>query len=1120
MGKGKKGKQQSGPSQGDPASSDGQQPARAQQPSQPEQSSVGRGQSGQQYHSGSVGRGQPGQQHPSGSVGRGQPGQQYHSGSVGRGQSGQQYHSGSVGRGQHDGQQSSHGRGQPPQSGPYQGQPPQEVQFSSQQQQKGPQQGQQQQKGPQQGQQQQKGPQQGQQQQKGPHQGQQQQKGSHQGQQQQKGPHQGQQQQKGSQQGQPPQGVQFPSQQQQKGPQQGQQQQIGLQQGQPLLAQQPQPSGEDKSQKPSSHSGDSQGKKDKPTAKPQKDKENQPPKKIDSGPLPMSKKSPSHQPLFPIPHRKGVGTLGRRTQVEVNQLPLNLSKLCPEIYHYDVAVDPDKPKRFLRPIVAEFIKRHCNGFNPAFDGKKNLYAARQLPFGTSKSDQITMTNEERVSNNELEFQITVKLAQKINTSTITAFLNSRTTGQRLDVPQTAIQAIDVALRAAPLVSGPVPVGRSYFIPPDGRERIIELGGGLELWYGFYQSAILNWKPFLNVDVAHKGFPIPTNLVEIFCQVCRLNNPRDNFRPDDVLKFRGFVTTLKCDYEIPNTPNSRRTYRINNVGKSPANLRFRPDNGPEISVVDYFKRVKNYQIKHPDLPTVQVDPPAKNIFLPIELCYLKPGQALNRKLDEEQTAAMVKAAAKPPEDRKRRILNAIRTAQYNRSPVVKEFGIEVNENLDKVDARILDPPGVQYRNQSNPRPQPGQWRAGEFMLSHELSKWFIMCLDFRTRREKLNDFARMLASQGRNLGMTIQNVTEIKEMDTRSRQIKADVTNVLHKWKAQGAELVVVVIPGHGDFYSMVKRCAELEVGVLTQCIKANTMFKMNPATCGNILLKVNSKTNGKNHQLGDRYKPGVLSRPVMLIGIDVTHPSPDQTSIPSVAAVAASHDATAFQYNMIWRLQNPREEIVVDLKNIIIEQLKFFFTKTRYKPEKIIVYRDGVSEGQFQQVLAAELNAIRQACTTLEKDYKPGITFLVVQKRHHVRFFPMKSQDEDGKNRNVPPGTIVDTTITHPRELDFYLVSHSSLQGTSRPTKYHRLWDDNNISEDELEVLTYYLCYLFSRCTRSVSYPAPTYYAHLAAFRARTYLENNPAPLNNLEGFASKNKIEPVFMKNTPMFFV
>lgn len=44
------------------------------------------------------------------------------------------------------------------------------------------------------------------------------------------------------------------------------------------------------------------------------------------------------------------------------------------------------------------------------------------------------------------------------------------------------------------------------------------------------------------------------------------------------------------------------------------------------------------------------------------------------------------------------------------------------------------------------------------------------------------------------------------------------------------------------------------------------------------------------------------------------------------------------------------------------------------------------------------------------------------------------------------------------------------------------------MSEDDIETLTYYLCYMFSRCTRSVSYPAPTYYAHLAAFRARALI--------------------------------
>ena len=61
-------------------------------------------------------------------------------------------------------------------------------------------------------------------------------------------------------------------------------------------------------------------------------------------------------------------------------------------------------------------------------------------------------------------------------------------------------------------------------------------------------------------------------------------------------------------------------------------------------------------------------------------------------------------------------------------------------------------------------------------------------------------------------------------------------------------------------------------------------------------------------------------------------------------------------------------------------------------------------------------------------------------------------------------------------------------QGTSRPSHYHVLWDDNGFSADELQCLTYQLCHTYVRCTRSVSIPAPAYYAHLVAFRARYHL--------------------------------
>ncbi|CAF1173593.1 unnamed protein product [Rotaria sp. Silwood1] len=58
--------------------------------------------------------------------------------------------------------------------------------------------------------------------------------------------------------------------------------------------------------------------------------------------------------------------------------------------------------------------------------------------------------------------------------------------------------------------------------------------------------------------------------------------------------------------------------------------------------------------------------------------------------------------------------------------------------------------------------------------------------------------------------------------------------------------------------------------------------------------------------------------------------------------------------------------------------------------------------------------------------------------------------------------------------------------GTARPTLYHVLHDDNEFSSDDIQQLTYWLCHTDMRCTKSVSIPAPVYYAHLAAYGSRS----------------------------------
>lgn len=111
------------------------------------------------------------------------------------------------------------------------------------------------------------------------------------------------------------------------------------------------------------------------------------------------------------------------------------------------------------------------------------------------------------------------------------------------------------------------------------------------------------------------------------------------------------------------------------------------------------------------------------------------------------------------------------------------------------------------------------------------------------------------------------------------------------------------------------------------------------------------------------------------------------------------------------------------------ELLVMFYKSTGgYKPHRIILYRDGVSEGQFLHVLQHELTAIREACIKLEADYRPGITFIVVQKRHHTRLFCADKKEQSGKSGNIPAGTTVDVCITHPTEFDFYLCSHQGIQ--------------------------------------------------------------------------------------------
>ena len=243
-------------------------------------------------------------------------------------------------------------------------------------------------------------------------------------------------------------------------------------------------------------------------------------------------------------------------------------------------------------------------------------------------------------------------------------------------------------------------------------------------------------------------------------------------------------------------------------------------------------------------------------------------------------------------------------------------------------------------------------------------------------------------------------------------------------------MVIVPMKNNKEIYAEVKRVGDNVLGIPTQCVKIKQVEDAKPQVCANLSMKINAKLGGVNHVI----HPSVQFNYVIIFGADVTHPSPTEKEIPSIAAVVASMDVNAAKYHARVLAQKHErsggaQEIIDDLAVMVKKLLFDFYKETKgRKPKRIIFYRDGVSEGQFDQVLVHEVRAVQEACKMLEKEYHPQITFIVVQKRHHTRLFCEDMRDASGKDQNVPPGTTVDRGITHPYEFDFYLCSHYGIK--------------------------------------------------------------------------------------------
>lgn len=401
---------------------------------------------------------------------------------------------------------------------------------------------------------------------------------------------------------------------------------------------------------------------------------------------------------------------------------MNIASLITHAYHYDVSMTPTRPRKFLPRALKEFFTRNFKDSPYAFDNfanesedkmtiRTNVYVSKQLKLGKDElQDQIAIDKR--------NFTVTIKLAAKID---MRSLQNSQAEGH-----QQALQCFDITMRSVfrPILEkgDAVMIGKRLYFSNEPMQlnarNSNSFGGKFVIYPGIFQSATICRKGiYMNSDVIYKAFCEDKTLLEYARLSLTLRDTPKKLDASQVQKLREELKGLTIECQILGN-NGEVTkviaHKFTNLVASNITFELKNEKKPPISVIDYYRRHKDYKVKFPNMPLVHVGSSEKTMYFPAELC-LVPRHAVKCDIADE-TATSCK-------DRKKNIIKVNEMVKYGQSKEIQSFGLDLSgdfsRNFEKVQGRIIDPPRLEYRDGKKTCVNVkagGTWYSDKFLTS--------------------------------------------------------------------------------------------------------------------------------------------------------------------------------------------------------------------------------------------------------------------------------------------------------------------------------------------------------------------------------------------------------------------
>ncbi|XP_026321629.1 piwi-like protein Ago3 [Hyposmocoma kahamanoa] len=737
-----------------------------------------------------------------------------------------------------------------------------------------------------------------------------------------------------------------------------------------------------------------------------------------------------------------MGQSGTPCEVTSNFIKLNFEENT--VFEYEVRFDPDQDHKSVR---FKLLNEHHHYFEvKTFDGT-TLYVPHKLP-----DEAMSLVSTNPFDNSKVNITI--------------VFRRTRRLSEMVHIYNVLFKHIMKDLEL-------IRFGRLHF----NEHAAIQIPQHkLEVWPG-YVTAVDEYEGglMLTLDSTHRVLRTQS-VLSLIKETVQHQGANWKRALTDKLVGCSVMTTynkklLRVD-SIDDTMTPRSTFEKNEKGQL-----------VKISYIDYYKKNYGIDIMDWDQPmlisrdTKRMPGSEKKVEFMIclvpELCQLTgltDDQRSNFRLMKD-VATYTRITPNQRHAAFKKYIENVLSCETARKRL-KGWGLSIAPDTINITARTLQPETLLFGNNERVNGKPNaDWNMEvtkqHVMQSVDVLRWTILFTD--RDKQVTEDFIQTIKRCSRPMGITVQDPDKMRLPNDRTdsfiQGLKKAITSDL--------QLVVCICPtSRDDRYAAIKRICCAENPVPSQVINARTIMNQQKirSITQKIALQINCKLGGTLWNISIPFKTA------MIVGIDSYHDGGRKKR--SVCAFVASYNQTMTHWYSKAVFTSQGQEIADGLRSCLVDSLTHYLRVNGKLPDRVIMYRDGVGDGQLKTVRDYEIPQMQVCFNLLGETYKPSLTYIVVQKRINTRIFAKVN----GGFENPPPGTILDHAVTRRDWYDFLIASQKVNQGTVTPTHYVVVHDDSGMTPDQCQRLTYKMCHLYYNWPGTVRVPAPCQYAHKLAF--------------------------------------